>query len=211
MKRTALASAAASVTALFLAVGLSACQEQVPVSGGSTSPAVTATAPGPQTQDPGTTGHTLTEAHYQAPAGNNVAQYLSFSLIPQGFEIHDADNPDLLLLLPPEDDEQGLLAQLTDPGQTITDVRDAWSSSSSLTNARYTLGNDTTVGGLSAGTFLGTGIGQDGRYVTERAAYVDHEGRGFFFLLRRSAYTEASSEISDDEFYGVLDGVVWAV
>lgn len=214
MKRATLPSTAASVTALFLAVGLSACQEQIPVNGGPTSPAATATdsptAPGPQTQGPGTTGQTLTEARYTAPAGNNIPQYLSFGLIPEGFEVHDADDPNLLLLLPPNDDEQGLLAQLTDPGRTTTGVMDSWSSSSSLTNAQYTLGVDTTVGGLNAGTFRGTGIGKDGRYVTERAAYVDHNGQGFFFLLRRAADTKAGSEISDDEFYGILNAVVWA-
>lgn len=213
MKRSIMTSITASTAAILLAVGLSACQDQAPVSGGSTGGSATATEEAsPETPDPGDGGssNNLVEADYEAPEGSTIAQYLSFTLVPEGLEIYDADDPTVLALLPPDDDAQGLLAQIIAPDLTTTEAMEEWSSPPSLTNAEYTLGIDTNVGGLNAGTFRGTGIDEDGRYVTDRAAYVDHEGQGFFFLLRRAADTEAGSEISDDEFYGILDGVVWA-
>lgn len=206
----------AVVGAAALAACLTACSAGTNTdASGSSSAAAGAAANTDTASTPGAPTAPAT-ASYTAPAGNQVAPFLTVTHVPAGHSlVKNTDNNRLTFSSASNADDTTMesgsvyMIRLADEGTTVDTVIQGNAEISRLDVSAFTTTGEASLDGEAAQTYQGAGPISDGSgYLAERGAVVTHNGKTFI-IEGMAIDKNTQPTVSEEEFNAFLKGIVW--
>lgn len=206
----------AVVGAAALAACLTACSAGTNTdASGSSSAAAGAAANTDTASTPGAPTAPAT-ASYTAPAGDQVAPFLTVTHVPAGHSlVKNTDNNRLTFSSASNADDTTMesgsvyMIRLADEGTTVDTVIQGNAEISRLDVSAFTTTGEASIDGEAAQTYQGAGPISDGSgYLAERGAVVTHNGKTFI-IEGMAIDKNTQPTVSEEEFNAFLKGIVW--